>query len=119
MAAAVAYCKLARIPRTCKVPRGELKMALGDVNTGDLRPSLGKLHKIGTLADADLQDFLPCIRAEVDELAHPGSVVFIAVALDGLKVGKAVFVEAVKCSAWTIGPLLDRGSCRLPSTWFQ
>ena len=55
-----------------KVTRGKFEMR-GVMWIPKHLSAVGKLHQVGTLADADLQDFLPSIRAEFDELTHPQS----------------------------------------------
>jgi hypothetical protein len=102
-----------------EVTRGEFEMPRRDVDPVNICSSVGKLHQVGTLADADLQNFLPSIRAEVDVLAHPRSVVLITVALDRLKVGEAILVEAIKGSARAIGPLVDGGFVRSRQSAFN
>ena len=102
-----------------EVTRGKFEMPRRDVDAVNICSPVGKLHQVRTLADADLQDFLPSIRAEVDELAHPRSVVLITVALDRFKVGEAKLVEAVKGSARAIGPLVDGGFVRSRQSAFN
>ena len=49
-----------------EVPRGQVEMALSDVNAGDICPGFGKLYEVGTEADADLQESFSTVCAEID-----------------------------------------------------
>ncbi len=95
MAAAAAYCKLACMPRTSKFRAAVLAASCDAVDAAGnaLHLPLANCTKKRYPDQRRPPDLLARERAEVEELTYPGGVIFISVALNGLKVGEAVFVE--------------------------